>query len=173
MLRKATGGGCPEQENAVLRTPLHETVALVPRQIVQDEQHAHWWEKAIQLLGGRIDVPVLPASSLRHHFWGCRTLLEDGFQLTFEPGMQHRIRAVLHCLGTDFTSRGSQQGEQFGRLASHILVRPTRGLTFGLPRGARLRDTLIGTAFIFAPQLQAEPLGDHIGALNHRFFSCV
>src|SRR6266702_2137481 len=55
-----------EQEDAVLSTPLHQAVTLVPCQIVYNEQHPHRWEKAIQLLGGWVDVPVLPASSRWH-----------------------------------------------------------------------------------------------------------
>src|SRR6266567_1421322 len=56
--------------------------------------------------------------------------------------MQHRIRAVLHRLGAYFARRGSQQREQFGRLASHVLVGPTCGPPFRLPgRAARRSDT--------------------------------
>src|SRR5712692_8163343 len=61
-------GGRPEQEDAMLSAPLHETVALMPREIVQNEQHTHRWEKAIKLLSSRIDIPILPAPSLRHAF---------------------------------------------------------------------------------------------------------
>src|SRR6266704_1552482 len=74
-----TSGERPEQEDAVFSTPLHQTAALMSRQSVEDEQHPHGWEKAIQLLGRRIDVPVLPAPTLWDHFWSWGTLLEDGF----------------------------------------------------------------------------------------------
>src|SRR6266516_2602030 len=87
--------------------------------------------------------------------------------------VQNGIGGLLHRLGTNLSSCWSQQGEQFGRLASQVLVGPTRRLAFRLPGSARLRDTLVGTAFIFTPQLQAEPLGGHIRSLNERFFSCV
>src|SRR3989440_10061253 len=103
-----TSGRCPEQEDAVLGTPLHQARALVPGQIVQDEQHPHGWEKAIQLFGGRIDIPVLPASTLWDHFWSSGTLLENGLKFALEPGVQDRIGGVFHRLGTDFARRWSQ-----------------------------------------------------------------
>src|SRR5271157_1675518 len=46
----------------------------------------------------------------------------------------------------------------------------TSRIAGGLERRTRLRDTLIGTAFVLAPQLEPEPLGGDIGTLNHRFF---
>ena len=48
-----------------------------------------------------------------------------------------------------------------------------RRIAFRLEGRTGLRDTLIGTAFILAPQLEPEPLGRDIGTLNHRFFSGV
>src|SRR5512135_1515362 len=41
----------PEQEDAMLGTPLHQALAFMSGQIVQDEQHAHRREKTVQLLG--------------------------------------------------------------------------------------------------------------------------
>src|SRR5690348_11299320 len=163
----------PEQKDAMFSAPLHESVALMPCEIVQNEQHAYRWEKAIQLLGRRIDIPVLPASTFWDNQWCRGTLLENGFEFALEPRMQHRIGGVLHRLGTDFSGGRSQQGQQFGRLASRVLMGSTCRLLFGLPGGARLRNTLIGTTLVFAPQCQAEPLVGQIGPLNYRFFSCV
>src|SRR5258708_38380984 len=67
--------GRPEQEDAMFSAPLHETVAFMPREIVQNEQHTHRREKAIQLLGPRIDIPILPASTFSDKRWCRRTLL--------------------------------------------------------------------------------------------------
>src|SRR5258708_6319563 len=72
--------GRPEQEDAMFSAPLHETVAFMPREIVQNEQHTHRREKAIQLLGRRIDIPVLPASTFWDNRWCRGTLLENGFE---------------------------------------------------------------------------------------------
>jgi len=69
------------------------------------------------------------------------------------PGVQDRIGGVLHRLGTHLPSRWSQQGEQFGGFPSQVLVGPTCRLPFGLKGVAGLRDTLIGTALVFTPQL--------------------
>lgn len=75
--------GCPA------RRTTHETVALMPRQIAQNEHHQHRWEKRASW----IDIPFLFA---------------------FEPGMQDRIGAVLHCFRAHLSGRGSKRGGQFG-----------------------------------------------------------
>ncbi len=127
--------------------------------------------KTGQLLGGRIDLPVLPASPCWGLFWSGGHCLSMAWSSPLPPGMQHRIGALLHRLSTKLSRHWPQQGEQFGRLASHVLVGPTRRLAFWLPGGARLREALVGTTLVLTPQLQTKLLGRHIGPLNHRFFA--
>ena len=80
-------------------------------------------------------------------------LLENGLQFALKPGVQDGIGALLHCFRTYLPGRGSEQCEQFGGFPSEVLVGPVSRLAFGLPGGAGLRDTLIGTALVFTPQL--------------------
>src|SRR5260221_13517553 len=137
----------------MLSTPLHNAVALMPRQVIPNEQDTHRREKAIKLFSCRIDIPILPAPTLRNFQWCRGTLLEDGLQFTLEPGMQDGVRALLYGFCTDFSSCRSKQREQFGRPATHVLVRSMCRITLGLEGRARLRDPLVGTPFILAPQL--------------------
>jgi hypothetical protein len=109
----------------------------------------------------------------RDHFWGAWTRLNNGLQFALEPGMPDGMGGLLHRFGTPLSGCRSQPGEQFGGFSWQGLVGPTCGLAFGLPGRARRRNTLRGTPLVFAPQVQAEPLGGPIGALNYRFFPCV
>src|SRR5438552_484498 len=61
-IQPGAGVGRREQEDALLSAPLHDAVAFMSSQIIPDQQHPHRREKAIQLLGGWVDIPILPAS---------------------------------------------------------------------------------------------------------------
>jgi hypothetical protein len=154
----------------VLGTPLHKTVAAMAGQIIPDEQHPHRREKAVQLLVGRVAIPILPASSFGNYRRRRRTLCEDGFEFAFEPGMQDGIGAALHRFSSHLSGRRTQQGEQLERLASNVLMGQARWLTLDVPGRARLRDRLLRTTLILAPQLQPKALSELIGALDHRLF---
>src|SRR5207302_10006318 len=109
----------------------------------------------------------------RNFHWCRGRLLENGFQVTLEPLVHNGVGALLHGLCTHFSSCRAKQGQQLGCPATEVLVGSTSRIAFRLEGRTRLRDTLIGTAFIFAPQLEPEPLGGDIGTLNYRFFSGV
>src|SRR5258708_38905657 len=52
-----------KQQDPMFSTPLRHARALVPSEILPDQQYSDWREKPIQLLGCWVDVPILPASS--------------------------------------------------------------------------------------------------------------
>jgi len=91
--------------------------------------------------------------------------------MLFEPGMQDGVGRVLHRLGSQFSSRGAKQGEQFDRQAPDVLVILPHWLSFHLPGGSRLGNGLIGSGFILTPHLQSQPFSRQVRALNDRFFS--
>jgi hypothetical protein len=157
----------------MLSTPLHDALALMPGQVVPNQKHSDRREKAIQLLGCRIDIPIRPSPTNGNDLGSRRALLQDGRQFPLQPGMQNGVGALFHRLRTDFSSGWSKQGQQFGRPTTHILMRATCRLSLGLEGRSRLRDTLIGASLILAPEGQAESLSCGIGTLNYRFFSCV
>src|SRR5258708_16229524 len=57
--------GRPEQEDAMFSAPLHETVAFMPREIVQNEQHTHRPEKTNPLPRPPMSNPRPPGAALR------------------------------------------------------------------------------------------------------------
>lgn len=151
--------GRPEQEDAMLGTPLHQTVALLPCQSVYDEQYAHQRGKTVQLLGHRRAVPVLPAAPFRNVHWCRGRRREHGFPCTREPGVQHGGGALLHGFCTNVSRGRANQGQPCGCPATEGLVGATRRIAFRLEGRTRLRETLRRTAFIVAPHLEPEPLG--------------
>ncbi len=84
-----------QESNAAFMTPTHPIVTVMACQIIQNEQHAQRRVHPIQLRGCGKWVPILPASPFWNQFWSGWTLLEDSCQLTFEPGVQNRIRTLL------------------------------------------------------------------------------
>ena len=101
--------GRGKQENPVLSTPLYHALAFMPSQIVPDQQYSDGREKAIQLVGGWIDIPILPTLANWNRRRRGRALFQDGGQFPLQPGMQDRIGALLDCFGTQFSSGRAQQ----------------------------------------------------------------
>jgi hypothetical protein len=87
MLRKAARTRRVQQPNAVFMAPTHQIATVVAGQIIQNEQQAQGRVEPIQLLGCRKRVPRLPAVLLWNLLWSGGTLLENGLQFLFEPGM--------------------------------------------------------------------------------------
>ncbi len=81
--------------------------------------------------------------------------------------MQDGIGAALHRFSAHLSGRRTQQGEQLERLASNVLMGQARWLALEVPGRARLRDRLVRTSLILAPELQPEALSELIGALDH------
>jgi hypothetical protein len=73
--------------------------------------------------------------------------------------MQHGIGGLLYRTGAHLTIGWMQQGQQFRRPAPDVLVRLMSRIAFFLPGRAGLRDGLIGTGFVFAPDRNARRLG--------------
>src|SRR5712692_8672601 len=114
-------------------TPLGHARALVSCEIIPDQQHPDRRQKTIQLLGCRVNIPILPASSFGNHLRGYWALLQNRREVLFEPGMQDGIGGVLHWFGSQFSSGRPKQGEQFGRQAPDVLVILSNWMPFVLP----------------------------------------
>ena len=69
-------------------------------------------------------------------------------EFPLEPGMQHGIGNLHDAFGADLAGGRAKERQQFGRASPLVLVRLQRGVAFGLPRGPRLRDGLVGSRFI-------------------------
>ena len=76
-------------------------------------------------------------------------LSQHGAQLLFEPGMLHRIGHRAHAFGADLAGSWAQKRQQLGGPAAFLLVGLHSWMSFRLPAGPRLRDSLIGSGFIF------------------------
>src|SRR5437763_2699547 len=172
-IEPGTGTRGVQQPNAVFLAPGDEIAAVMTGQIIQDEEHTQRRIEAVQLLGGREWIPILPASPFWNHLRSLWTPLEDRLQFSFEPGMQDGIRTLIDWLGSQFSRGRSKQRQQFAGLAPKVLMVLAVRLSLWLKGGARMRNGLIRTRLIFTPQRQTQTLCQHIGSLNHRFFSCV
>src|SRR5512135_243883 len=156
--------------NALFMAPPHEIAAVMACQIIQNEQHAQGRVHPIQLRGLGKRVPILPPSSFWDLFCNGWTRLENGGQFLLEPGMQDGIRTLIDRLGSQLSSRRSQQRQQFAGLATNVLVVLACWLPLWLKGGTGMRNGLIGTRLIFTPQRQSQALCSHIGSFNHRLF---
>ena len=87
--------------------------------------------------------------------------------------MQDGIGRRDNTLGADFAGGRAKKGEQFGGSSTLVLMGQKPRMAFGLPRGARLRDSLIGPGFVFV-QLH-DPRGFRLLTcqLDQSFFSAV
>ena len=75
--------------------------------------------------------------------------IQDLGQLLYEPGMQHRIGDGADSFGPYMAGGWTKEGEQFGGSPALILVRLQGWVRSRLPAGPWLRDSLIGSGFIF------------------------
>jgi hypothetical protein len=87
--------------------------------------------------------------------------------------MQNGVGGALHRFGSQFSGHRAKQGQQFGGIASEVLMVLSNWLSFGLPGWPSLGNGLIGPCFIFTPDLQSQPFSLQVRSLNDRFFSCV
>ena len=147
----------------MLGTPLDDAVAFVPGQVFPDQHDSDVREKAIQLLSGRIDIPILPTPTNGDRFGNRRTVFQNGSEFALQPGMQDSIGTLLDGFGTEFSRGGPKQSEQLRGFSSDILMCLTRWPIFQLPRRTRLRDGLIRTSLVFAPYLDPKPFANQSG----------
>ena len=129
-------------------TPLDNAVAFVPGQVIPDEQDSDGRKKAIQLLSGWIDIPILPTPTNGDRFGNRRTLFQNGSEFALQPGMQNGIGTLLGCFGAEFSRGRPKQGEQFRGFSPEILMGLACRPIFDLPGTARLRDGLIRTSLV-------------------------
>lgn len=148
-----------QRHDAVIHQPEHEFRGFVAGKVIQHKEDSQGWK----FLGQRefdlqARLPMLPVGSelsgtqsvLRLEW---RKVLDDAGEFSFEPGMEHGIRAAFNSFDMDPTVSWMQQGHQFGSPSSHVFVRDPVGLAFGLPALPRLRDRLERARFVFAVQI--------------------
>jgi len=75
--------------------------------------------------------------------------------------------------GPDLAGGRPEQGQQLGRPAADVLVRLPGRLADRLPARARLRDGLVGTGFILAPDRHPGRFGEPVRQLDEPLFSSV
>ena len=69
--------------------------------------------------------------------------------------MENDIMTAGDAFHAYLPGRRVKQGQQLGRAIAEILMGLTLGLTRWAPVMTRIRDSLIGTGFIFAPDSQS------------------
>src|SRR5437660_9201176 len=70
-------------------------------------------------------------------------------EFLFQPGMQDRVGHREHPYGVEDTGRGPKERHEFGGAPALVFVRLEHWMTFWLPRGPRLRDSLVRPRFVF------------------------
>ena len=100
-------------------------------------------------------------------------LREHLAELFFEPGMQHGVGRRDDAFGSHDAGSRTEKGQQFGCPPALVLVRLESWLSFGLPRGPRLRDGLVGPRFIFVQLHNPRCFRLLTRQLNQSFFSGV
>jgi hypothetical protein len=87
--------------------------------------------------------------------------------------MQDGVGRALYWFGSQFSAGRAKQGQHFSGVTSEVLMILSNRVSFGLPGWPGLGNGLIGSCFVFTPDLQSQPFSQQIGSLNHRFFSGV
>src|ERR1700694_2102966 len=108
--------------------PLNQCSALVTSQIVHDQQQSQGWQDGAQRgLDSEAGLPVSPGGAVgcRWQQWGWWQDVQNQKQWLFEPGVQHRIRAIPYTFDSHCAGAGMEQREQFGGTVSQVLVRIT------------------------------------------------
>ncbi len=127
---------------------------LCPARLSQIKSRSFGREKAIQLFGGWRAVPIRPSTTNGNCFRGRRTLLQDGSEFSFQPGMQKSVSTLLYSFGASLSSGRPKQGKQLCSLSWQVLVGLACRLIFSLPGPTRLRDGLRGASLVI-PVVQA------------------
>ena len=147
-----------ERHDPMVEQPANDRPAQVAGQIVPDQEQAQWW----QGLGRLVAEPGCPP----REWWPLvlgerqdRQARQHLGQLGLEPWMEDGVRRVGDALGAQFTGGRAEQRQQLGRPAAHVLMRLTRGLTDRCPGGPRLRNRLVRTGLVLAPDGQLRRFG--------------
>ena len=94
-------------------------------------------------------------------------------ELLFEPGMQDGIGHRDHTLGADVSGGWAKECQQFGGSSTLVLVRLEHWMALWLPRGTRLRESLIRPSLILIELHDPRRFRLLVGQLNQSFFSGV
>jgi hypothetical protein len=147
-----------ERHHAVVEQPADDRPAQVAGQVIPDQEHTEWR----QGLGRLMTEPGSPS----REWWPLvlgerqdRQARQHLGQLGLEPRMEDDVRRVGDALGAQFTGGRAEQRQQLGGPAAHVLMRLTRGRTDRCPGGPRLRDRLVRTGLVLAPDGQPRRFG--------------
>lgn len=158
-----------ERQHPVLEEPLHNRLAQMPGEVVPDQDQARRWQR----LARRVPQPGLPACcgrllglGRRHRGQGC----QDPGQFGREPGMKHGVRRDGYPFGSHLARRGTEQRQQLGRAIANVLMRPARWLPNRLPTLTRVRNGLVRSGFILAPDRDPGSLGRPVRLLDRPLF---
>jgi len=147
-----------ERHDAVVEQPANDRPTQVAGQVVPDEQHT----ERRQRLGRLVAEPGRPPSQRwplvlgEGQGWQAR---QHFGQFGLEPGVQHRVRRVGDAFGADLAGRGTEQRQQLDRPATAVLMGLTCGLPHRCPARPGVRNHLVRTGFILAPEGQPGRLG--------------
>ncbi len=147
-----------EWDDAVVEQPVDDRPAQMAGQIVPDQEEPERRQRLSRLVAEPGRPPrqgwafVLRAGD----GWECREHLG---QFGLEPGMEDGIRRVGDALRPHLARGRTEQGQQLGRPTTNVLMRAERWLPHRRPGCPRLRDGLVGTGFILAPERQPGRLG--------------
>jgi hypothetical protein len=147
-----------ERHDAVVEQPADDRPTQVAGQVVPDQQES----ERRQRLGRLVAEPGRPTCQGWPLVLGKRQggqTREHLGQFGLEPGVQHRVRRLGDPLSTDLAGRGTEQGQQLGRPAADVLVWAERWLPLRRPAGPWLRNRLVWTGLILAPDGQTGRLG--------------
>jgi hypothetical protein len=147
-----------ERHDAMLEQPTDDGPTVVAGQVVPDQEEAERGQRVARLVA----EPGRPAGQ------GWARALGDGDrwervehrgELSLQPGVEHGVGRGWHSCGPDLAGCRSEQRQQFGRPAPYVLVGQAGRLADRRPGDPRLRDRLVRTGLVLAPDRQAGRFG--------------
>jgi len=123
------------------------------------QHQAEWWQWPVRDMSqpGR---PVRCTRELGTVDGHLRQSSQDLEQFILQPGVQDRIPCTRDAFGTHLARGRTEQGQQLGGATAQVLVRLADRPALGLPRLTGLRNRLLRTGLILAPQPDAQRFGD-------------
>ena len=161
-----------ERHDAVVEQPADDRPTQVAGQVVPEQEETEGWQGIARLVA----QPGHPAGQ------GWALLLgrgdggecgEDRGQLSLEPGIEHGIGRVRDAFRPHLTGGRTEQGQQLDGPTPDVLVRPEDRLPDWRPRHAGLRNDLVGSGLVLAPERQTGRLGEPVRQLDGPLFSSV
>ena len=141
-------------------------------QIVPDQNQAEWWQRHVWHMS-QPGCPVRCSVKLGRVGRSLGQSGQDVEQLMLEPGVQDDIWSPGDTFGTYLARRRPEQRQQFGGATTDVLVRLRVGVSLRLPGLTGLRNRLIRTSLVLAPQRDAHLFGDVIGQVDQPLFFSV